>query len=764
MAGGDDNILNNAKDPQNEYNETTSDHLVGIVYEDSSSPIAMAPTTQSMNKSSADAAGYPRGKARRQSAKSPTDLTPAHHFRQDSYGNVKGYIGNYTSGESIPLESEDWMRWTGDRRDTYADDQSYLVPYKGVHFTRDMNDTQKQDPQALNRPTSYPDGLGGVAPVFSGSTTFVNAENDQNKAEIIRETLSESERKRIQEIQGDINSQPPLSPLHPFTRLGSIQNRHDARIANFTTFNRFHLPIADLEHRKAFRHVFFTRPECYIMCKGNKLCQQAEYDEDFNTSFARFPHISALLSPVYVTGSFGTSGFQDNFNYLLSNRCSGLTPTGTTLSTQDTIGKSIGGYTVTPGMHYEGRQGSTITVTFRDTKDLEVYEYIRMWMLYIWKRKYGTFAPSFNGYQYKNGFPECTSSKGVRILNVPVHPFDRALDYTCSMFDWIMDESGEFAKYWCKYYGLYPIDLQCEGLSNANNDALKSELTVTVTFKYQYKIENVMRSLIEFNYNAGICNNMGSPRINFKSLMESQSFFYRDNGNDKVLPNYNGPAGMFTGTPFIVMVAQDKDYMKLTNGKTVTPSLKFLPITNTAIDKRINLGLTSVAKNNNIVAQSDLSDVQQSAYARKQQAAKQAELDEKRYSSSIANAIDEWDPMEAIDTLKKKAAAAAIKSGAFGDRFSVSEDGNVHLDLTDFGGAIDKFFSEKSDEWTSDMTTLNEEIIPGVVTGVAEAMAHVGPLGPEISFVSDDNTSNTEVNLVNSEKKDENIRTDIQSW
>lgn len=757
MAGGDDNILDkagttadSARDPQSEYIETTADHLVGIVYEDSSSPIAMAPTTQSMNKSSSNVAGYPRGKARRQSAKSPTDLTPAHHFRQDSYGNVKGYIGNYTSGESIPLENEDWMKWTGDRRDTYADDQSYLVPYKGVHFIRDMNDTVKQDPQALNRPTSYPDGLGGVAPVFSGSTTFVNAENDQNKAEIIRETLSESERKRIQEIQGDINSQPPLSPLHPFTRLGSIQNRHDARIANFTTFNRFHLPIADLEHRKAFRHVFFTRPECYIMCKGNKLSQQAEYDEDFNTSYARFPHISALLSPVYVAGSFGTSGFQDNFNYLLSNRCSGLTPTGGTLSTQDTIGKSIGGYTVTPGMHYEGRQGSTITVSFRDTKDLEIYEYIRMWMLYIWKRKYGTFAPSFNGYQYKNGFPECTSNKGVKLLNVPVHPFDRALDYTCSMFDWIMDETGEFMKYWCKYYGMYPIDIQCEGLSNTNNDALKSELIVTVTFKYQYKLENVMRSLIEFNYNAGVCDNMGTPRLDFKSFMESQSFFYRDKADDEVLPHYIGPSGMFTGTPYVVMVAQDKDYMKLTGGKTVTPMLKFLPVTNIAIDKRINLGLTSVAQNNNILARSELSDVQQSAFARKQQAAKQAELDERRYSSAIANAIDEWNPMESIESLmKKNTLATVVNTGALGDRFTLSEDGGVKVDLTDAGSFIDKIAEIDTNNWINNVTSVSQAI------GVNSTALNL--------LLSNDNTTNTNVDLVNSDKKEELMKTDIQT-
>ena len=602
--------------------------------------------------------GYPVGKSRKTAIRGPIDLEPSDHFRTDKNDKPIGIQGGYIGGENIrTLKQEDWMRWTGDRASVYKDDQSYLVPYKGIHFIRDMNDTQHQDPKAANRPTAYPDGRGGMAPVFSGSTTFVNAENDQAKAEIMRETLSETERKRIQELQGDINSQPPLSPLHPFTRLGSIQNRHDARIANLTTFNRFHMPIADLEHRKAFRHVFFTRPECYIMYSDGihiGLSQQAEYDEDFNTSFARFPHISALLSPVYVTGGFSSKTLQDNFNYLLSNRCTGLTVTGGTLATQDSVTKSIGGYTVTPGMNYEGRQGSTISVTFRDTKDLEVYEYIRMWMLYIWKRKLGTFAPSFNGYRYINGFPAC-GKDGINLLSIPAHPYDRALDYTCSMFDFIMDETGEYAKYWCKYYGLYPIDIQCEGLNNTNNDALKTEMNVTVSFKYQYKLENVMRSLIEFNFNAGICDKLGTPKISLAALTKSQSYFNRENKEDSILPYYDGAAGMFVGTPYVIMVSQDKDYLKISNGKTAVPSLQFLPVSNEALDKRINLGLTSTAKNSNILARSELSQLQQSALDRKQNTAKQEQLDEQQYNTVLANKIANIDlSTDAIERNRNK--------------------------------------------------------------------------------------------------------------
>jgi hypothetical protein len=259
-----------------------------------------------------------------------------------------------------------------------------------------------------------------------------------------------------------------------------------------------------------------------------------------------------------------------------------------------------------------------------------------------------------------------------------------------------------------------------------------------------------MRSLIEFNYNAGVCDSMGTPRLDFKSFMESQSFFYRDRADDEVLPHYIGPSGMFTGTPYVVMVAQDKDYMKLTGGKTVTPMLKFLPVTNTAIDKRINLGLTSVAQNNNILARSELSDVQQSAFARQQKAAQQAELDGQRYSSAIANAIDAWNPMESVDSLmKRNTLATVVNTGALGDRFSLSEDGGVKVDLTDVGGVIDKIAEIDTNNFTNIVTSVGQSV------GVNSTVLNL--------LTSDDNTTNTNVALVNSDKKKELVKTDIQT-
>lgn len=638
-------------------------------------------------------------------------IQPADHF-QTASSNM--YLGGEDLMKSPPPRFNDQTR--------QLDDNSYIVRNKAEHFIRDLNDVNNQDPNAKSRPVVVPDSnlLGGsenpMKYVFSGATTNINPSGDETKQKIIDYGLSDYEEARVKK-GGDYR--PPLSIMHPFTRMLDIKNRDDHQISNLTTFNRYHLPVSDLEHRKAFRHVFFTRPECYVMSLENgdcKLCQQTEYDEDFNTSYGRMPYVTKLLAPVYVTGTFGAAGIKDdNFNYLLSNRCMGLTPSGGTLSTQDAVGKSIQGYTVIPGMHYEGRQGASITVTFRDTKYLEVYEYIRLWMLYIWKRKYGVFAPSFNGYKYKNGFPK----PGKVTKNL--HPFDRALDYTCSMFDIVTDESDTFTKYWCKYYGMYPIDVQIEGLGNSNNDALKNEMTVSVTFKYAYKIENTNKSLVEFNFNAGIVDNLGQPTNAVSVLKHSDQFKYVNTKVNAFIKKYVGPGAGFVGTPYIVLMNVAKDIMgDMASHTTVTPCLRFAPIDQGndkrhKLDQRLNMNLVSRRDNTDAVIQADISAAKAAAAEIQQQVAEN-DAEELELAAEINSVWDKANAkLDAIDKKVDKATNSLIDSGIGGSiikALGLSGVGKPALDLVNNG--IDNAFNRLDEN----MSTSIDAYTGGIKAGV----------------------------------------------
>jgi hypothetical protein len=334
------------------------------------------------------------------------------------------------------------------------------------------------------------------------------------------------------------------------------------------------------------------------MAKGNKLSDQCKNDEDFYAAYKRVPHILNLLSPVYVSGTFGPKDIpQCNWNFLLSNRIQGLNPSQSALTVDEQGPKSIDGFTVMPAKIFEAEQGSTIELSFHDTRMLEVYETLRLWMLYAYKVHKGILASSFNGYQESNGFITGIDqdSSGTQLSKeqyTQMHPYDRALDYCASMWDIVTNESGTRILYWCKYYGIYPVSVS-PTLSNDANGPITS-LQVSSTFRYQKKKEYSNSNLVEFNYNAGIVDEFGILRSDLsESVTSALPFMIREDKSPSSATNVNntymGAANMFTGTPYIVLEKF---------GSTIAPQLRFIHTS----DYQLNMGMDEYAKNPSLVA------------------------------------------------------------------------------------------------------------------------------------------------------------------
>lgn len=471
----------------------------------------------------------------------------------------------------------------------------FFVPWTKGHTTRDVTQNiegERSSTFVNDDADIYRLGFVGnnmdTVEVFSGATTNVNQRNDPVTDEMIKAgTLSHyiEDVNRSKEL-GDYNG-VPISPLHPFTRLNSPKNRYAADAAIFNSYNRTKLPVADIEWRKGFRHIFITRPECYVTCTEGGLCKQAENDEDFASEYTRMPHIVNLLSPRYVYHQFSSEYPNANWNFLLSNRVQGMSSSGTSLTMNENVGKSIEGFTVIPGMHLESRQGSTLDLSFKDTKRLEVYEYARMWQLYIHKRKKGIFTPPFNGYARENAFDVINEKKplnGMEFINR--HPYDRALEYCSTIYDIITNESGTKILYWCKYYGVYPVAIST-GLSNEANAPI-TDMTTSITFKYAAKIENRNTTLVEFNYDAGLTDHLGN--VVDSTVSNSLPFLLRNEYDDPVLKQYVGAAGMFAGSPYIVMERSRVDPVK-GSGIIVEPFLRFMNMDDIHLEPFINASL-----------------------------------------------------------------------------------------------------------------------------------------------------------------------------
>lgn len=466
------------------------------------------------------------------------------------------------------------------------------------HFTRDnpqnINGETNTDVTFVNAdvPVTMPYKLYDRK--FTGATTYVNPDNDKEKAEIMENGGLSRYLEETTKEAGAYAS-PPITPLYPFTRLNNINDQFLADKTIFNSYNRTKLPIADIEWRKGFRHIFITRPECYVMGgkgAGATLCEQAMNDEDFQSAYTRMPHIVRLLAPWYVTGSYPKNTTTANWNFLLSNRVQGMQTAATTMTINENVSKSIEGFTVTPAMHVESRQGSTLSLTFKDTKNLEVFETARLWMLYMYKRKKGIFLPPFNGYQVQNYFPQGIDQTGKPMNNniefTRLHPYDRALEYCASLYDIVTNESGTKILYWCKYYGIYPIEVSPQLENDAN--APITEMSTTINFKYHYRLENSNRTLVEFNHDSGLTNDVGV--VSSPTIEKSLSFLLRNEYDNPVMKQYIGAAGMFTGSPYIVMQKYQPDPLE---GQTIiTPNLRFMNITDLNLDGKANLGITNV--------------------------------------------------------------------------------------------------------------------------------------------------------------------------
>lgn len=498
----------------------------------------------------------------------------------------------------------------------------YLIP-GDAHFTKDLN-VNTNAPDFFQEEAAQAASITPRSPfysrnnkesmVFSGSTTIINQENNPDKERIMQYGLEDSEYRKINGGKAPTSAYtysatsdtlpPPISPLHPFIRMADPSVAQS--IVNMS-YNRYQYPISDVEHRKAFRNVFFTRPECYIVCSETdrnpyNVARQCEMDDDIRSSVMRMPHIARMLSPVYVTGTFGTNFDMDNFNYLLSNRVTGLSVDPFVLSVNESTGKSVEGYTVTPGMHMESNQGGSLTVTFRDTKYLEIFEYFRLWMIYIYKRKKGTFEPPYAGYDYANDFPSSFGELDAKKMAYYLHPYDRAIEYTCSMFDIVTNEANDRILYWMKYYGLYPTNLTVSGLNNENNGPLTSDMTVEVTFRYQYKAACTNKTLVEFNLNAGITDTVGkvTPGIKFNNSLgyiNEANFTNITTSDNDVKKNtkipYFGAGGMFVGTPYIVLGKSLRAPTDTGTGpNTIQPFLRFMGCGSGMINRVGNLGIT----------------------------------------------------------------------------------------------------------------------------------------------------------------------------
>lgn len=294
-------------------------------------------------------------------------------------------------------------------------------------------------------------------------------------------------------------------------------------------YNRFKSPNWGLAHNRSFTHVFFTRPDCYLMESANQIADQLSKHSEMSMIYRRHPDLVRLLCD-------GTK-MQDghNFNLLLSNHCISFPMSSEGLSKLE-VGKSWNDHKMVYGDGYTGRFAGEFSCTFNETADYSIINLIKLWITYIDNVSRGAMSP-FYGHHTGDYSLEVPSSDLC-------HVHDKTLDYAASVYVFKVDPTGSDVLYWTKYYGVFPISTGADALSwEAGPDQGTPKLNIT--FAYSYKLDLNPISLLEFNFNSGISGNA--------SWVPSYD------------PNLPGSARPLVGPPYIEFVDREPEIVAGTN-------------------------------------------------------------------------------------------------------------------------------------------------------------------------------------------------------
>lgn len=280
-------------------------------------------------------------------------------------------------------------------------------------------------------------------------------------------------------------------------------NENDTHFKAFvqaaTKYNRFKTANPNNILAKGFPHVFFVRPSCNVVTSGGtSLVSALKGHELFNYAWKTAPWMVKELAM--------DNGQSHQFMMALSNYAASFSTSDEYINA-DTYGKTYTGYKVAYGKSdIESKTAGTFNITFKDDRNLHIYQLHRLWVEYISGCYRGEINPTISTIR------------------------DKILDYTGALYYIITAEDGETIIFWSKYYGIFPTDIPSSQYSWGAGNLITSP-DLDIRYQFSFKEDFNPYSLIEFNKNAGI------------------------SGSTSYIPTYDsslGTTGMtWVGTPFI---------------------------------------------------------------------------------------------------------------------------------------------------------------------------------------------------------------------
>ena len=295
---------------------------------------------------------------------------------------------------------------------------------------------------------------------------------------------------------------------------------------NSKYYNRFKIANPDEILSRGFVHVFFTRPDCFLLKEGDakKLNPKIKNDPTLKYLFARRPDLVRQLSI--------DNGFDHDFNLFLSNRVHNFSLTDEGAGTGK-YGKSLGGYNISFIRRKDSETGGTFQIKYKDSRDLEVMSLHKLWMDYAVNVYRGKWSPKLK------------------------YIWGKIIDYACSVFVVVTAEDFETVLFWTKYYGVFPTVIPYSELSWEHGNMI-GDTEPSVTYAYSWKEDYNPLGLTDLNTNA--FRGVDTAKCNY-----AMSYVVE-----------KGSIGTtWVGPPYVEVITHKNGKVDLTNGSKVTSKLRF---------------------------------------------------------------------------------------------------------------------------------------------------------------------------------------------
>lgn len=313
-------------------------------------------------------------------------------------------------------------------------------------------------------------------------------------------------------------------------------NNEIGRAVKYNMYNRFKVPDSNMLFNRMTTHVFFTRPDLNLLNCCDGIIYGPNYQTRINSDVSLLYKTNPYLFRLLTDGN--RCGDTHNFNFLLSQQVGSFDIIDEELNTTE-VGKSWGGNTIFYGNNFTGRRGGEFSCQFEETNDLSIIKLMKLWITYIDNVSKGEWSPSYdlNGDAVKSIYGAYNPSYAKYQFSKDIdgsHAYRKALDYGASAYVFKCGPSGSDVLYWTKYFGVFPIVTGSSALSWDGSSIGSTIPRVTIRFKYGYKSDLSIKSLVSFNEQSGITDS------NVQKVAESSYGV-----------EYNHSSRPFVGAPYV---------------------------------------------------------------------------------------------------------------------------------------------------------------------------------------------------------------------